>query len=96
MHIDRVITAIGKHIVAREALAGGSEGVSIDKSTDFGIIVAGLEAIQACFSMLGTTPVNCFSNVLSAPIGALSLFAYYAKIIADTFGKRIFAAIIMR
>ncbi len=45
-----IIAAICEHIISKYALAGGGEGICIDKSADFGVIVAALEVIEAGFS----------------------------------------------
>ena len=43
---SRVIQTVGKHIVAGNSLAGGGVGVSIDESTDSGIVISALEIIE--------------------------------------------------
>ena len=48
---NRIITAIGKHVIAQQALAGGGEGVRIDESSEAGIVIAGLEVVQAGFGV---------------------------------------------
>ena len=44
---NRTIIAIGKHIIAEDALPGSSKFVGIEESAGFGVVVAGLEVIQA-------------------------------------------------
>ena len=38
----RIIPAIGKHVIAQYALAGGDEGVGVEEATDCGIVIAAL------------------------------------------------------
>ena len=40
------IPAIGKHVVANEALTGGDEDVRIEESTDFGVVITALQIIK--------------------------------------------------
>ena len=49
---SRIISTIGKHIVAQNALAGGSVGVGIDKSAQFGVVITGLEVVELGLSVL--------------------------------------------
>ena len=63
---DRIIPAIGKHIVAEEALAGGNEDVGIDESADFGIVITGLEVIESSLSVIDLAS-GCYWPLLSAP-----------------------------
>jgi hypothetical protein len=39
-----------KHIVPKDALAGGNEGISANKSAPSGIIISALEVIEICLS----------------------------------------------
>jgi hypothetical protein len=43
----RIITTICKHIVAQESLSCACVGVSIDESSDLGIIIPALEIIES-------------------------------------------------
>jgi hypothetical protein len=45
-HIDRIVLAISKHIVAEDTLTCGSKHIGIEESTQFGIVITGLEIIQ--------------------------------------------------
>ena len=47
--INRIVEAIGEHVTAQEALAGGDEGVCADEAAQFRVVVAGLEVIEAGF-----------------------------------------------
>lgn len=38
---DRIIPAVGEHIVTEHPLAGGDEGIGIEESTDCGIVITG-------------------------------------------------------
>ena len=42
----RIIKTIDKHIVAEDTLPSRNEGISIDESTYFWIVITGLEIIQ--------------------------------------------------
>ena len=50
--IDGIVTAIDEKIIALEACIVVVNYVRIDESTPLGVIVAGLEVIQFCFSVL--------------------------------------------
>ena len=41
-----IVPAIGKHVVAQDALSSRNEYISIDESTHLGIVVSGLEVIE--------------------------------------------------
>ena len=38
----RSIVAIGKHVIAEEALAGGDEGVGVEEAADGGVVITAL------------------------------------------------------
>ena len=68
--INRVVITIGKHVVAQQALACGGEGVGIEEAGEGGVVVAGLEVIEAGFGWIllctrrGMTPPGfCFRMV---------------------------------
>ena len=48
-----VISTIGKHVIAQDALAGGNEGIGVDEAGDFGIIITALQVIEAGISSGG-------------------------------------------
>ena len=50
--IDRIIPTVGKHIVAQNALAGGSVGVCVDESAYLRIVITGLEIVERGLSVL--------------------------------------------
>ena len=50
--IDRIIPAVGEHIMPEDALAGAYERVGIDKSAQFGVIIAGLQVIETGFGIV--------------------------------------------
>ena len=50
--IYRIIIAIGEHIGADKALAGTAVGVGVYESGDSGVIVSGLEVIEAGFGII--------------------------------------------
>ena len=47
--VNRIIQAIGKHVIAQNALAGGDEGVCADEAAEGGVVVAGLEVVKPRF-----------------------------------------------
>jgi hypothetical protein len=50
--IHRIIKAISKHIIANNPLSSRSIGIRIEESADGGIVVSGLEVIEAGFDVL--------------------------------------------
>ena len=46
--INRIISTIGKHIIARNALSGGNEAVRIDEPSPNRIVIPAVEVIQPC------------------------------------------------
>ena len=44
--------AVGKHVIAQQALTGGGESVGIDESTDFRIVITGLEIVEPGLDIL--------------------------------------------
>ena len=50
--IHRIVEAIGKHVIAQNALAGGGEGIGIEEAGEGGVIVARLEVIEAGFGVV--------------------------------------------
>ena len=47
--IHAIIPAVCKHIVTQQALAGAAVGVCVEEAADGGVIVAGLQVIEAGF-----------------------------------------------
>lgn len=45
----RIIAAIGKHVIARQALACCCITIPVQESTPFGVVVTGLEVVEVCF-----------------------------------------------
>jgi hypothetical protein len=41
-----IIAAVGKHVIAQHALAGGYEGIGVEEAAQFGIIIAALQIIE--------------------------------------------------
>ena len=56
--INRIVEAIGKHVIAQQALAGGGEGVGIEEAGGGGVIVAGLEVIKASLGIVAIASVS--------------------------------------
>ena len=59
--INWAVQTIGKHVIAQNALAGGGVGVGIEESTNGGVIIPGLQIIQAQFSILKLAGSSNFS-----------------------------------
>ena len=49
---DRIIAAVGKHVIAEDALTGGDEGVGVDEAADLGIIITALQVIEPGISVV--------------------------------------------
>jgi hypothetical protein len=47
LRINWIITAVGKHVIAEDALAGGNEGIGVDEAADGGIVITALQIIEA-------------------------------------------------
>ena len=58
MPINRIIPTIGEHVIAHEALAGGSKCVRIDESAHLRVIVSALQVVQAGFLVVDIAPVG--------------------------------------
>ena len=43
---NRIIAAVGEHVIAQDTLAGGDEGIGVDKSAVCGIVITGLQIIE--------------------------------------------------
>ena len=44
--VDGIISAVGKHVIAEDALAGRNKYVGIDESTNLRIVITALQVIQ--------------------------------------------------
>ena len=44
--IDRIIIAVGEHIVAEDTLTSGDKGIGVEEAADLGIIITGLQVIE--------------------------------------------------
>lgn len=42
----RIVAAVSEHVVAQQALAGGDEGIGVDKSADGGVVITALQVIE--------------------------------------------------
>jgi uncharacterized protein (DUF849 family) len=60
-HTNWSVVAIGKHVIAQDALAGGGVGVGIDEPAQFGIIITGLEVVERSFGVLELVARPIFS-----------------------------------
>ena len=63
---NRIIQAIGKHIIAEDALAGRNQCIGIDESADLRIVITGLEVVERGLSLLGLTARPIYTQ--SVPI----------------------------
>lgn len=50
--VYRVIIAIGKHIVADDALSGRGVAVRVDESAPAGVVIPALQVVEACFAVV--------------------------------------------
>ena len=57
MQINRTIPAIGKHIIAKDALASGSVGIGVDESAQVGIVVTGLQIEEFYLSVVNISTI---------------------------------------
>ena len=67
--VDGIIAAIGKHIISKDTLTGGDEGVCIDESAPGGVVITGLEIIQPGFLVVDLTTIA--QGVILAQSGSL-------------------------
>ena len=44
---NRIIAAVGKHVITEDALTCGNEGVGVEESTDCGVVITTLQVIEA-------------------------------------------------
>ena len=47
MQFPRIILTVRKHIVPQEALAGAAIGVCVEEALDDGVVISGLQVIEA-------------------------------------------------
>jgi hypothetical protein len=59
---DWIIQAIGKHIIAQDALSSRNKNIGIDESTQFGIVITGLEIVEPGFSVLGLPAMHAYAD----------------------------------
>jgi hypothetical protein len=57
---DGVIPTIGKHVIAENTLAGGNEGIGVDESADCGVVITGLQVIEAGIIVIVVTATSIF------------------------------------
>ena len=69
--IDRVIAAVGKHVIAQEALTGGDEGIGVEESAPGGVVITALEIIEPGF-LDYVVAIALFSGYLETPGGELA------------------------
>ena len=63
----RIVPTVHIHIVPGGALAGGDVGVAIEESSDFGVIVTGVEVVEAGFGIVVVTSIT--EGVIIGDIG---------------------------
>ena len=56
--IDRIIIAISEHVIAQQALAGGNKRISIDESTNLGVVITALEVVQTSLIVVDIATVS--------------------------------------
>lgn len=54
---NRIVLAVGKHIVAENALAGGNECVGTNESAPLRVVITGLQVVQTGFLIIHISPV---------------------------------------
>ena len=48
----RIISTIGKHVIAEDSLTSAGIGIGIDESAQFGIVITGLEIVELGFGVV--------------------------------------------
>ena len=74
--------AVGKHVIAQQALTGGGESVGIDESAQLGIVITGLEIVEPGLDILKLAPTSKIGQLgthfrLSKPRNILDLIIRY-------------------
>ena len=67
-----IVTTIGKHIIAQDALAGGCVGIGIDETAHLGIVITGLEIVERGLGVVKSSCAirgNHFTAPYSSPGG---------------------------
>jgi len=54
---DRIIQAVGKHVIAQVALTGGDEGIGVEESAPDGVVISALQIIQPGFGIIDITTI---------------------------------------
>jgi hypothetical protein len=64
-----IVAAVGEHVIAEDALAGGDEDVGVDKSADCGIVITGLQIIESGISSgivaIGVVRCGCGGYIIA-------------------------------
>ena len=55
--IDRIIGAVGEHVVTQHARAGGDKGVGVEEAAPGGVVITALEIIEPGFLVINITAV---------------------------------------
>ena len=55
---NRIVSTVGKHVIAEDALSSRSEGVGIEESTQCGVIISGLAVIQPGFFIVHVSTIT--------------------------------------
>ena len=84
---NRIVIAVGEHVVTYQSLAGGDEGVGVDEAADSGVVITALEVIKTRFSIVYITATqkmrdwNCVENEsVSTCFYILPQFTYNCKV----------------
>ena len=59
--INRIIQAIGEHVVAKNTLAGGGVGVGVEEAADCGVVISALQIIEPGFLGFGMATGHLFN-----------------------------------
>ena len=73
--IDRIIPAVGKHVITEDTLTSGNEGVGVDEAADGGIVISGLQIIEP--GILGGRLAKSSFFTLAGNVKELSLKSAY-------------------
>lgn len=71
--VDRIVGAVGKHIIAKQTIACGSVLVRVDKPGDHRVIVPALQIAEACFGIVIIPAVPQKIDVRQATAGGYEL-----------------------
>ena len=85
--IHRVIQTIREHVVSQEALTGGDEGVGVEEAAPGGVVVAGLQVVQAGLLVKGLAARGIFAG-----LAGILLLVYTITVVGVKCGQEILFA----